>query len=126
MHKQSLDNLVRSFHQETVARCEPLNVFLIEPLERGEIVRHVAIGRIDHDGRALHDVVAGEQQVLLFEQEAELVRCVARRVQHAQGRTGNFKTSAFNQFMIRHESLILPLFVRGKHSISGGLRVFLE
>ena len=35
-------------------------------------------GGRDHDGGAVHDVVAGEQQALALEQEAEVVRGVAR------------------------------------------------
>ena len=38
-------------------------------LEKGDI-DHVTVGRADHHRRALHDVVAGEQQLLAVKQIA--------------------------------------------------------
>ena len=52
-----------------------------QPFERGEVRRHVAVGWADDHRRPLHDVVTGEQGPLLVEQEAQVVRGVARGVQ---------------------------------------------
>ena len=46
--------------------------------QRREVGAHVAVGRVDDDGRALHHVVAGEERLLFLEQVAEVIRRVAR------------------------------------------------
>ena len=57
----------------------------VELVERIEIGRHVAIGRVDDGGAAVQDVVAAEQQAVFFEQQAQVVGRVAGRVDDAQG-----------------------------------------
>ena len=54
-------------------------------LQAGEIRPHVSVRRTDHDGRALHHMVTGEDHSLAFEQEAAMVRGVTWRVEHPDG-----------------------------------------
>ena len=53
--------------------------------QRCDVGGHVAVGRIDHDGRRLHHVIAGEERLLLLEQVADVVRRVAGRVDRRAG-----------------------------------------
>jgi hypothetical protein len=56
--------------------------------QRSQVGRHVAVGRVDDDGGALHHVVAGEQRLLFFQQVAQVVGRMARRVDDAQRAAG--------------------------------------
>ena len=53
-------------------------------VQRIQIVGHVAIGRVDHCGAAVQDVVAREQQTIFHQQQAKVVGGVARCVHHLQ------------------------------------------
>ena len=81
-------HVVRPVDQEAVSRREPLEVFVEQQAQRLQVGLHVAVGRVDHHRRALHQMVAGEQQLLLLQQIAQMVRRMARRVDHAQRRVG--------------------------------------
>ena len=76
--------LVRLADEIAVPGSDDREVFAEQQLERGEVGAHVAVGRIDDDGRALHHVVAGEEHARLFQQVAEVVRGMARRMDGAQ------------------------------------------
>ena len=57
-------------------------------IERIEVGRHVAIGRVHHGGAAIQDVVAAEQQAVLFQHQAQMVGSMAGGVDDAQGVAG--------------------------------------
>ena len=51
---------LRRADQIAVARRDDGDVLVEQLVERLQIGAHVAVGRIDHHGRALHDVIARE------------------------------------------------------------------
>ncbi|MNT46313.1 hypothetical protein D3C72_1829470 [compost metagenome] len=53
--------------------------------QRREVQTHVAIGRIDHGGAAVEDVVAAQQQAVFFQHQAHMVGRMAGGVDGAQG-----------------------------------------
>src|SRR5438128_7415051 len=71
-----------------VAGAEPGQAPLAEPLQRLEVGGHVAVGRVDDGGRARQNGVAGEEDPLLLEEEAEVVGGVAGGVEHLQAPLG--------------------------------------
>jgi hypothetical protein len=75
----------------------------VEPVERVEVVGHVAVGRVDDGRAAVEDVVAAEQQAVFPQQQAQVVGRVARRVHHLQG-MGDFAVQPFSS---QREQLII-------------------
>ena len=75
----------------------------IEPVERVEVVGHVAVGRVDHGGAAVEDVVPAEQQAVFAQDQAQMVGCVAGGVHHLQG-MGDF---ALQRFTRKRQQLII-------------------
>ncbi|MNT51339.1 hypothetical protein D3C72_1883010 [compost metagenome] len=117
---QDADGVLRACDQEAVPRCQPVEVFLLQRGQRIEVGAHVAVGRADDDGRALHHVVAGEERLLFFEQVAQVVRRVAGRVAHAQGAVvGERDALAVSEFALRREGRVLPL-ARGRGAAHHG------
>ena len=55
-----------------------------ERVQRIQVGRHVAVGRIDHRGAAVEDVVAREQQAVFQQHQAQVVGGVAGRVDDLQ------------------------------------------
>ena len=90
----------------------------LEPLELLEVGGHVAVGRTDHDGGALHDVVAGEEHPLLLQQVAQVVRRVAGRVHGAEDELGGLDGVAVGQGPIDLEPVT---GVEGEHLGAGAL-----
>src|SRR5690606_14002014 len=71
-----------------------------------EISTHAALGR-RHDARIpSHDVIAGEEQLRPFEREAEMIRCVPRRVECLKREILTFETIAILQHDIRLEIVL--------------------
>ena len=64
-----------------VAREIHLVAALGQPLQRADVVAHVAFGRRDHAGVPAHHVIAGEQDLGALQREAQMIRSVPRRVQ---------------------------------------------
>ena len=60
-------------------------VGVTEAAQAGQVLVEVAVGRPDDDGRAVHDVVTREQQGVLLDEPAQVVRRMARGVQRPQG-----------------------------------------
>src|SRR5205814_823438 len=58
---ETADLLVRRADEIAVAGRDDGEVLREQHLERGDVSAHVAVGRVDHHRRALHDVIAGEQ-----------------------------------------------------------------
>ena len=58
---------------------------MAQQVQRVQVVVHIAIGRIDHGGAAIEDVVAAKEQAVFFEHEADMIGRMAGRVQGAQG-----------------------------------------
>ncbi len=75
----------------------------VEPVERVQVVGHVAVGRVDHGGAAVEDVVAAEQQAVFAQEQAQVVGGVAGGVHHLQG-MGDF---ALQRFASKREQLII-------------------
>lgn len=67
-----------------MGRGEGAQRFGQQVVERVQIRLHVTVRRVDHDRRALHDVIAGKQQALFEQQVAKVIGGVPRRVQHLQ------------------------------------------
>ena len=61
----------------------------VQPVQRIEVVGHVAVGRVDDGGAAVQDVVAAEEQGVFHQQQAQVVGCVAGGVDGLQG-VGDF------------------------------------
>ena len=62
-----------------------LNAGSTQHIERIQISRHVAIGRVNDRGAAVEDVVATEQQAVLHQHQAEVVGGVAGGVDDLEG-----------------------------------------
>ena len=73
-------------HQAPVARRQGADGRLVvaHAGQAGQVLVEVAVGRADHHGRAVHHVVAGEEERVLLDQPAQVVRGVARGVQRPQ------------------------------------------
>ena len=52
--------------------------------QAGQVLVQVAVGRSDHHGRAVHDVVPGQEEGVLVDQPAQMVRGMPGRVQRPQ------------------------------------------
>ena len=76
-----------------------------QAVERCQVLGHVAVGRADHDRRALHDVVAREQQPLLVEEVAEVVGRVAGRVDGGEGEARTLDTIAVGETTVGLEAV---------------------
>ena len=55
--------------------------------QAGQVLMEVPVGRADDDGRAVHDVVTREEERMLLDEPAQVVRRVARGVQCPQRET---------------------------------------
>ena len=53
-------------------------------VQRGEVVVHVAVGRIHDGGAAVQDMVAAQEQPVFFQHQTQVIGCMAGRVHHAQ------------------------------------------
>ena len=87
MGDEGVDHVGDVVHQAAVPRAEGADRrhLVAHTGEAVEVLVQVAVGRADDDGRAVHHVVAGQQQRMLLDQPAEVVGRVARRVQRTQG-----------------------------------------
>jgi len=101
VNDETVDDLGQLVHDEAVPGCDVRNVLRKQRIERSEVLAHVAVGRTDDDRRALHDVIAREEQLLFFEQIAELVGRVSRRVQHSERATGRRDPLTVSQGCVR-------------------------
>ncbi len=57
---------------------------VMQQVQRIQVIPHVAIGRVNHGRAAVQDVVTRKQQPVFFEQQANMVGCVARCVDGLQ------------------------------------------
>ncbi len=113
-----LEDGLRVLDDVAVARCDLAQAHAAHPLERVEVGGHVAVGRTDHHRRALHDVVAGEERVLLLELVAEVVRRVAGGVDGGEAELRRLDLEAVGDHRV-HD----PFGVRdeGEHLGAGAL-----
>ena len=80
--------------------------------------RHVAAARrVDHRPRALEHGVAGEEHALLLEEEAEVVRGVARRVQHLEAELGALDRVAVADEPVRHDAAVVLVALRERDDL---------
>ena len=87
---------------------DPLD--LAEPVERREVLHHVAAAlRVHHGGGAVEHVIAGEQRALLVEQEAQVVRRVAGRVDRLEAELGAVDRVAVGEHEIEIEVHLVGL-----------------
>jgi hypothetical protein len=70
-------------HVPVTWRDGPKRVAL-QPLQRIDVRGHVAIGREDHGRHPIENMIAREQQPLVFEQVADVIRSVTRGVDGTQ------------------------------------------
>ena len=125
---QAAQHVVRPGHQKTVAGRQPVQLDTQQSAQRRQIRGHVAVGRVDDDGGALHHVVAGEQRAFFFKQVTQVVGRVARRVQHTQraalAGAGQGDAITVLQLALGREKRVLPLRVQRRaapHRRAGGL-----
>ena len=87
MGDQGVDHLGHVVHESAMARAERAHRRPLVPDagQAGEILMQIPVRRPDDDGRAVHHVVAREQQGALLHQPAQVIGGVARRLQGAQG-----------------------------------------
>ena len=123
-----LDDGTRLLDHVAVARAQTREPQLLEPVQRGEVLRHVATAARAHDrDDAVEHGVAREERPLLLEQEAEMVRRVTGRVEHLQAELGALDRVAVADDAIGHDVgvLVEALAVRehlGRPSPSRGAR----
>ena len=86
MGDERVDHVGHMVHEAAVPRGQrgDRRLGVAQPGQAGQIQVQVAVGRTDDHCRAVHDVVTGEQQRILLDQPAQVVRGVARRVQRAE------------------------------------------
>src|SRR5690606_2317539 len=82
-----------------VRRQDVVDRLLAQPLQRLHVGMHVAVGRADHHGRAVHDVLARAQQPVFLEQQADMVRLVPWRMQYAQGGVADLDAVAVLEYL---------------------------
>ena len=63
----------------------------------------IAFRRRDHRGVPSHHVIAGEHGALADQREAEMVRCVARHMQHVEREVFAPDGIAVGKLAVRHE-----------------------
>ena len=88
MGDQRVDDVGHVVHEAPVTRSERAHGrhLVAHTGQAVQVLVQVAVGRPDDHRRAVHDVVTGQQQCVLLDQPAQVVRGVARRV---QGRAGS-------------------------------------
>ena len=112
-----VDDLVRVLDEAAVAgrdRAQALDG--ADAGQRVEVGGHVAVGRADDDGGAVHDVVAGEEHALLGQVVAEVVRRVARRVHGLEPELGGVDGVALADATIDLEAVA----VAERHHLGAG------
>jgi len=87
-------------------RQEDLVVAAEQPFQRVEESRHVALRRRNHGGVPAHYVIAGEHGSLSDQREAEMIRSVARRMQHVERGVADLHHIAVLQLTIGPEGWI--------------------
>ena len=108
---QRVDHVGHVVHEAAVPRGQRGNgrLGVAQPGQAGQVLMQVAVGRTDDHRRAVHDVVAGEQQRMLLDQPAQVVRGVAGRVQRTQGevalRSGAAQRPTLAGPLVRREAL---------------------
>ena len=77
-------------HQAAVSRAQRADghVGVAQPGQAGQVLVQVAVGWADDDGGAVHDMVTGEEERMLLDEPAQVVRRVARGVHCAQREAG--------------------------------------
>ena len=60
-------------NQITVPGRNRLHIVVQKPFQRRDVIGHIATGRHDHDGRAIHNMVSGKHHALFLEQIAHVV-----------------------------------------------------
>jgi hypothetical protein len=114
------DLAVRVADEVAVPRRDDREFPREQRLERREIRAHVAVRRIDDHRRALHDVVAGEEHLRVFEQVAQVIRRVPRRVQRGERDAGDREALAVRGLPVRREGRVLR--VAGRCRVADHLR----
>ena len=103
-----------------MARRDDRDVLFEQLFERGEIGAHIAVGRVDHHGRALHHVVAGEEHLRLLEQITQMVRGMARRVDRAQRDVADLEALAIVEHVVGLERRVLSRRCRPAEHLRAG------
>jgi len=71
VRNQPIDFMLGTPQDMAMRRQDGVEALALEALERGEIVAHVAIGRCDHRGGPVQDVIARQQQLVFLEQQQQ-------------------------------------------------------
>ena len=112
MCDQARDFGLRVLDHRSVAGRDARHRLALQPRERIEVLLHVAVRRSDHDRRALHDVIAREQQAGAFEQVTKVIRRVAGRMNRAQLEISDGNDIAVVEHVGRSEGCILAAVLR--------------
>src|SRR5262245_30651439 len=106
MHDVGLHHPLRGLDAAAMARQEHLVMPFHQALERGEELRHVALGRRDDRRVPTHHVIAGEDSALADERKNKMVRRVARQVQHVEREALDPDRVAVSELPVRREARI--------------------
>ena len=77
---QALGFGMRMIYQVAMSGRQRVDLEREQSPQRLQVSPHIPIRRLDDDGRALHDVITGEQHAGFGQQEAQMVGGVAGRV----------------------------------------------
>jgi len=105
-----LDERARLRDRRAVRRPQGRKAARLDAVETGEVVAHVAVGRADHRRRPAHDVVAGEEGVLLMQRIADVVAGMARRGDRLDGPALALEGPAIADADIGHEAAVVAGF----------------
>ncbi len=104
---QRVDHIGDVVHHPAVARAEgaPRRTVVPHGQEARQVLVQVAVRGSDDDGRAVHHVVTRQQQRVLLDRPAEMVRGVTRGVHRPQGETACVELEARAGALVGLEAL---------------------
>ena len=73
-----VDDLVGIVKQVAMTGSNCINLEIFQHLQGIQIVLHIAVRRIDDNGRSVNDVVARNEEMLAQLQIAQMIRCMPR------------------------------------------------
>ena len=106
MHHIGLHDPLRGLDAAAMPRQEHLVVPLHQSLERGEELRHVALGGSNDRRVPAHHVIAGEYRPLAHERKTKMIRGVPRQMQDIEREPPYSDRVAVSEFPVRREAWI--------------------
>lgn len=106
MRDHVLKGFLRIIKPSAMPRQNRGHRFASQPVQRSDIVLHVAVGWRNHHRHAFHDVVAGKQHARRFMQKAQVVERVPRCVQTAHPRAAGGDHITLGQLVVGREGVV--------------------